>query len=160
MLLNLQMLKDILFNFMAMLTWFYHGLNEKDKICSGETTARQLPIGNGFAGGVHRLLLTDLRYKRPVLTVQYHAARLAFAREHQIHHWCPVLYTDENRFTLSTCDRCESVWRCRGECYGVCNFFQHEWFGSGSVMVCGGISLEGCTDLHVLANSTFTAVRD
>ncbi len=27
-------------------------------------------------------------------------------------------------------------------------------------MVCGGISLEGCIDLHVLANSTFTAVRD
>ncbi len=45
---------------MAMLTWFYHGLNEKDKICSGEATARQLPIGYGFAGGVHRLLLTDL----------------------------------------------------------------------------------------------------
>ncbi len=59
---------------------------------------------------------------------------------------------------MSTCDRCESVWRCCGECYGVCNFFQHEWFDSGSVMVCGGISLEGCTDLHVLANSTFTVV--
>ncbi len=43
-----------------MLTWFYRGPNEKDKICSGETTARQLPIGNGFAGDVHRLLLTDL----------------------------------------------------------------------------------------------------
>ncbi len=27
-------------------------------------------------------------------------------------------------------------------------------------MVCGRISLEGHTDIHVLANSTFTAVRD
>ncbi len=27
-------------------------------------------------------------------------------------------------------------------------------------MVWGGISLEGCTDLHVLVNSTFTAFRD
>ncbi len=53
-------LKTFFSIFMAMLTWFYHGLNEKDKICSGEATGRQLPIGNGFAGGVHRLLLTDL----------------------------------------------------------------------------------------------------
>ncbi|KAL0153885.1 hypothetical protein M9458_050806, partial [Cirrhinus mrigala] len=36
------------------------------------------------------------------------AGRLAFAREHQdwqIRHWRPVLFTDESRFTLSTCDR-------------------------------------------------------
>ncbi len=93
--------------------------------------------------------------------VQYGAARLAFASEHQnqqVHYWRPVLFTDENKFTLSTRDRCERVWRCCGECYAVCKIFQHEWFGSGSVMVCGGISLECCTDLHVLANSTFTAV--
>ncbi|CDR01120.1 unnamed protein product [Oncorhynchus mykiss] len=42
-----------------------------------------------------------------VLTAQHRAGRLAFAREHQdwqIHHWRPVLFTDESRFTLSTCD--------------------------------------------------------
>ncbi len=31
--------------------------------------------------------------------------------------------------------------------------------GGGSVMVWGGISLEGRTDLHLLVNSTFTTVR-
>jgi hypothetical protein len=38
-------------------------------------------------------------------TAQHHAGRLAFAREHQdwqIHHWRPVLFTAESRFTLST----------------------------------------------------------
>ena len=36
------------------------------------------------------------------------------------------------------CDRCERVWRCRGECYAACNIIQHD---GGSVMVWGGISL-------------------
>ncbi|KAJ8349887.1 hypothetical protein SKAU_G00250170 [Synaphobranchus kaupii] len=67
--------------------------------------------------------------------------------------------TDESRFTLSTCDRHERVWRCLGERYAACNIIQHGQFGGGSVMVWGGISLEGRTNLHVLANGTLTAVR-
>uniref|UniRef100_A0A8C7D2A0 Large ribosomal subunit protein uL4m n=1 Tax=Oncorhynchus kisutch TaxID=8019 RepID=A0A8C7D2A0_ONCKI len=62
-----------------------------------------------------------MRARRPqvgvVLTAQHRAVRLAFAREHQdwqIRHWRPVLFTDESRFTLSTCDRHDSLempWR-------------------------------------------------
>ncbi|KAJ8333842.1 hypothetical protein SKAU_G00411610 [Synaphobranchus kaupii] len=66
---------------------------------------------------------------------------------------------NESRFTLSTCDRRERVWRRRGERYAACNIIQHDRFGGGSVMVWGGISLEGRTNLHVLANGTLTAVR-
>ncbi|KAJ8332481.1 hypothetical protein SKAU_G00422700 [Synaphobranchus kaupii] len=98
----------------------------------------------------------------PLVTAQHRAARLAFSREHQnwqVRHWRPVLFTDESRFTLSTCDRRERVWRRRGESYAACNIIQHDQFGGGSVMVWGGISLEGRTNLHVLANSTLTAVR-
>ncbi|KAJ8349712.1 hypothetical protein SKAU_G00248420 [Synaphobranchus kaupii] len=98
----------------------------------------------------------------PVLTAQHRAARLAFAREHQnwqVRHWRPVLFTDESRFTLSTCDRRERVWRRHGERYAACNIIQHDRFGCGSVMVWGGISLEGRTNIHVLANGTLTAVR-
>ncbi len=39
---------------MVTLTWFYHGANESGNRCSGETTARQAPKGNGFAGDGHR----------------------------------------------------------------------------------------------------------
>ncbi|KAJ8332732.1 hypothetical protein SKAU_G00425210 [Synaphobranchus kaupii] len=67
--------------------------------------------------------------------------------------------TDESRFTLSTCDRRERVWRRRGERYAACNIIQHDRFGGGSVMVWGGISLQGRTDLHVIANGTLTAVK-
>ncbi|KAL0149994.1 hypothetical protein M9458_054653 [Cirrhinus mrigala] len=104
-----------------------------------------------------------MRARRPqvgvVFTAQHRAGRLAFAREHQdwqIRHWRPVLFTDESRFTLSTCDR---VWRRRGERSAACNILRHDRFGSGSVMVWGGISLEGRTALHVLARGSPTAVR-
>ncbi|CDQ59856.1 unnamed protein product [Oncorhynchus mykiss] len=67
-----------------------------------------------------------------MLTAQHHAGRLAFAREHQdwqIRHWRPVLFTDESRFTLSTCDRRDRVWRRSGERSAACNILQHDRFG-------------------------------
>ncbi|KAI4895582.1 hypothetical protein NFI96_015674 [Prochilodus magdalenae] len=43
----------------------------------------------------------------------------------------------------------------------VIRFFRskHDWFGGGSVMVWGGIFLEGRTDLYRLDNGTLTAIR-
>lgn len=114
----------------------------------------------------NRLHEGGMRARRPqvgvVLTAQHRAARLAFAREHQdwqIRHWRPVLFTDESRFTLSTCDRRDRVWRRRGERSAACNILQHDRFGSGSVMVWGGISLGGRTALHMLARGSLTAIR-
>ncbi|KAI3352369.1 hypothetical protein L3Q82_005335 [Scortum barcoo] len=76
-----------------------------------------------------------------------------------IGHWHRVLFTDDSRFTLSTCDRRDRVWRRRGERSAACNILQHDRFGSGSVMVWGGISLGGRTALHVLARGSLTAIR-
>ncbi|TWW61087.1 hypothetical protein D4764_05G0011770 [Takifugu flavidus] len=114
----------------------------------------------------NRLHEGGLRARRPVvgpvLTAQHRGARLAFAQEHQnwqVRHWRPVLFTDESRFTLSTCDRRERVWRRQGERYAACNVVQHDRFGGGSVMVWGGISMEGRTDLYCLGNGALTAIR-
>ena len=57
------------------------------------------------------------------------ARRFAITREHQnsqVRDWCPILFSDESRFTLSTCDRRERVWRHRGERYAACNIIQQE----------------------------------
>ncbi|CDQ71251.1 unnamed protein product [Oncorhynchus mykiss] len=77
-----------------------------------------------------------MRARRPqvgvVFTAQHRAGRLAFAREHQdwqIRHWHPVLFTDESRFTLSTCDRRDRVWRRRGERSAACSILQNDRFG-------------------------------
>ncbi|KAI4882733.1 hypothetical protein NFI96_028535, partial [Prochilodus magdalenae] len=134
---------------------------EQDEHCQSPTAVNvsDQPIRNRSHEG-------GLRARRPVvgpvLTGQQCRARLAFTTEHQnwqICHRCLVLFTDESRFYLSTCNRRDRLWRRRGECYAACNIIQHDWFGGGSVMVWGGISLNGRTDLYRLDNGTLTAIR-
>uniref|UniRef100_A0A8K9X002 Tc1-like transposase DDE domain-containing protein n=1 Tax=Oncorhynchus mykiss TaxID=8022 RepID=A0A8K9X002_ONCMY len=115
---------------------------------------------------INRLHEGGMRARRPqvgvVLTAQHRAGHLAFVREHQdwqIRHWRPVLFTDESRFRLSTCDRRDRVWRRRGGRSAACNILQYDRFGGGSVMVWGGISLGGRTALHVFARGSLTAIR-
>ena len=88
--------------------------------------------------------------------------RLEFAQEHRdwrMHEWEFVLFTDESRFHLSTCDRRVRVWRKQGERYAECIFVETDRFGGGSFMVWGGVCLRGRTELHVMAAGTLTAVR-
>lgn len=142
---------------------------------SRTSTARALQNQLQRATNVHvsdqtvrnRLHEVGMRARRPkvgpVLTARHRAARLAFAREHQDwqigQDWRPVLFTDESRFTLSTCDRRDRVWRCRGERYAACNIIQRDRFGGESATVWGGISLEGRTALHVVTRGSLTALR-
>ena len=77
----------------------------------------------------------------------------------KVRHWRPLLFTDESRFILSGSHGCIKVWRSIGELYQACNIAQHDRFGGGSVMVWGGISPEGRTDLHVLNRGNLTGVR-
>ena len=67
------------------------------------------------ATGVHvsdqtvrnRLLRAQRPLVGPVLTARHYTAHL---RHQDWQVWHPVLFIDENRFTLSTCDRRERVW--------------------------------------------------
>lgn len=97
----------------------------------------------------------------PELIAQHQQLNLYLTSEHQnwqLWNWCPVLLTDESRFTLSTCDKCEICWRHHAGCYAACNII-HDWFGSGSAVSLGGTFLQGERDPSVLANIIITAAR-
>ncbi len=51
------------------------------------------------------------------------------------------------------------LWKSCGAHYAACHIVQHDQFGGGSVMVWGGKSLKGRTDLYRLENGTLTAIR-
>ncbi len=98
----------------------------------------------------------------PILTREHHRARLDFAQDHQhwqLRHCRPILFTDESRFHVSTCDRRVKVWRRSGEWYTDINIVEYDRYGDGSVMVWGGICLDGRTDLVVNDGGALTAVR-
>nr|KAG5698565.1 hypothetical protein BaRGS_027076 [Batillaria attramentaria] len=56
-------------------------------------------------------------------------------------------------------DRRQRVWRRRNQRFHNAFVAQHDRFGGGSLMVWGGISVQGKTDLHVFWNGTLTAIR-
>ncbi len=97
----------------------------------------------------------------PILTREYRRARLDFAQDHQhwqLRHWRPILFTDESRFHVSTCDRRVRVWRRAGERYADINIVEYDRYCGGSMMVWGGICLDGRTDLVVIDEGALTAV--
>ena len=73
--------------------------------------------------------------------------------------WMPVLFTDESRYCLDFTDRRAYVWRLPGERFHDSKMKEHDRYGGGSIMVWGGISRDGKTDLHVFQNGTLTGDR-
>ena len=61
--------------------------------------------------------------------------------------WGRVLFSDKSRFTLSFNDGRIRVWRRQGERYADATVREHNRYGSGSVMVWGGMSLGAQTPL-------------
>lgn len=113
-----------------------------------------------------RLHEAGLRSRRPCiripLTRTHTQARLDWAMDHvgwTRQDWRPVLFTDESRFCLDYTDRRARVWRRPGERFHAANIAEHDRYGGGSVMVWGGISWDGRTDLLVLGRGMLTGER-
>ena len=83
---------------------------------------------------------------RTILTLRHRTACLQCARDH-------VELTTESRFCVDFHDGRRRVWRMPGERYADCCVTEHDRFGGGSVMVWAGISIDGKSDLHVIAGN-------
>lgn len=107
--------------------------------------------------------LTSRRAKRaPLLTQQHKVERVAYANNYQrwtMREWGRVLFTDESKFSLKSDDNRIRVLRRPNERYSQCNIVGKVQFGGGSIMVWGGISLNGRTTLYILEGGSLTAER-
>ncbi|GFU97907.1 transposable element Tcb2 transposase [Trichonephila clavipes] len=118
-----------------------------------KTVARRLRGGGLYA-------------RRPVvcvpLTRQHRTARLQWCREHHNwteQDWACVLFSDENRFSLSSDCRHQLIWRESGTAYRPENIQEKDRYPTCSIMVWAGIMINGRTRLHVVANGTMTGQR-
>ena len=105
-----------------------------------------------------------LRSRRPCIRIPLTRNHRRVRYEWAMHHvrwtlgdWRPVLFTDESRYCLDFTDRRARVWRRPGERLHAHNIAEHDRYGGGTVMVWGGISWDGRTDLCVLHRGTLTA---
>ncbi|GFX30184.1 uncharacterized protein TNCV_1962911 [Trichonephila clavipes] len=127
--------------------------HEGGKQNSRKTVARRLRGGGLYA-------------RRPVvcvpLTRQHRTARLQWCREHHNwteQDWACVLFSDENRFSLSSDCRRQLIWRESGTSYRPENIQEKDRYPTCSIMVWAGIMIDGLTRLHMVANGTMTGQR-
>ncbi|GFW18989.1 chorion peroxidase [Trichonephila clavipes] len=127
----------------------------------GEVVKADLPktVARRLRGG-------GLYARRPVvcvpLTRQHRTARLQWCREHHNwteQDWACVLFSDENRFSLSSDCRRQLIWRESGTAYRPENIQEKDRYPTCSIMVRAGIMINGRTRLHVVANGTMTGQR-
>jgi hypothetical protein len=98
----------------------------------------------------------------PILTALHERNRLSYFLNHQLwneRYWDSVLFTNESRFQISNNDCRVLVLRRPGERYVQCNIRRVDKFGGRSLMVWGGISFNGRTQLVIVRNGSMTAAR-
>ena len=114
-----------------------------------------------------RLLSAGLKAQRLyvgiTLTVRHRRLRLNWARGHyrrSRRRWNRVLFRDESRFNVQFADGKLRVWRRPGESMDENNIVERDRYGSGSVMIWGGILVchSGKTEL-VTVNGRLNARR-
>ncbi|GFX11645.1 integrase catalytic domain-containing protein [Trichonephila clavipes] len=73
--------------------------------------------------------------------------------------WSNVLFSDESRFSVHPDNRRIFIWRDRGSRNNLAFVPESVRFGGGGVLVYGGISIDGRTDLYIIRDGPLTARR-
>ncbi|GFW92629.1 transposable element Tcb2 transposase [Trichonephila clavipes] len=73
--------------------------------------------------------------------------------------WSNVLFSDESRFSVHPDNRRIFIWRDNGSRNNPAFVHESVRFGGGRVLVYGGISIEGRTDLYIVRDGPLTALR-
>ncbi|GFV24664.1 transposable element Tcb2 transposase [Trichonephila clavipes] len=96
------------------------------------------------------------------LTSRHRLDRREWAKEHvnwRRNEWSNFLFSDESRFSVHPDNRRIFNWRDRGSRNNPAFMHERVKFGGGGVLVCGGISIDGRTDLYIIRDGPLTARR-
>ncbi|GFX99988.1 transposable element Tcb2 transposase [Trichonephila clavipes] len=96
------------------------------------------------------------------LTSRYHRDRREWATEHvnwRRNEWSSVLFSDESHFSVQPDNRRIFIWRDRGSRNNPALVHESVRFGGGRVLMYGGISIDGRTDLYIIRDGFLTAPR-
>ncbi|GFY21943.1 transposable element Tcb2 transposase [Trichonephila clavipes] len=96
------------------------------------------------------------------LTSRHRCDRREWAKEHvnwRRNEWSNFLFSDETRFSVHPDNRRIFIWRDRGSRNNPAFVHERVRFGDGGVFVYGGISIDGCTDLHIIRVGPLIARR-
>ncbi|GFW27805.1 transposable element Tcb1 transposase [Trichonephila clavipes] len=94
------------------------------------------------------------------LTSRHRRDRREWATEHvnwRRNEWSNVLFSDESRFSIQLHNRCIFIGRDRGSRNNPAFVHESVRFGGGCVLVYGGISIDGRTDLYIIRDGPLTA---
>ncbi|GFW20595.1 transposable element Tcb2 transposase [Trichonephila clavipes] len=114
----------------------------------------------------NRLHGVGLYPRRPMVCVRLASRHRRDRREWAIEHvnwrrneWSNVLFSDESRFSVQPDNRHIFIWRDRGSRNNPAFVHESVRFGGGRVLVYGGISIDGRTDLYIVRDGPLTARR-
>ncbi|GFW00435.1 transposable element Tcb2 transposase [Trichonephila clavipes] len=114
----------------------------------------------------NRLHGVGLYARRPMvcvrLTSRHHRFRREWATEHvnwRRNEWSNVLFFNESRFSVHPNNRRIFIWRECGSRNTPAFVHERVRFGSGGVLVYGGISIDGRTGLYIIRHGPLTARR-
>ncbi|GFV52929.1 transposable element Tcb2 transposase [Trichonephila clavipes] len=96
------------------------------------------------------------------LTSRHRRDRREWAKEHvnwRRNEWSNVLFSDESRFSVHPDNRRIFIWRDRDSRSNPAFVHESVRFGGGGVLVYGGISIDGRTDLYIIRDGPLTARR-
>ncbi|GFW05740.1 transposable element Tcb2 transposase [Trichonephila clavipes] len=123
------------------------------------TTVSTQTVRNRFHG-------VGLYARRPTgcvrLTSRHRCDRREWATEHlnwRRNEWNKCFFSDESRFSVHPDNRRIFIWRDRGSRNNPAFVHESVRFGGGGVLVYGGISIDGRTDLSIIRDEPLTAHR-
>ncbi|GFT24170.1 transposable element Tcb1 transposase [Trichonephila clavipes] len=114
----------------------------------------------------NRLHGVGLYARRPMVCVRlisrHHRDRREWATEHvnwRRNEWSNVLFSDESRFSVHPDNSRIFIWRDHGSRNNPAFVHESFRFGGGGVLVYGGTSIDGRTDLYIIRDGPLTARR-